>query len=652
MSEEDKSKPIETSSSSSISPRRTTLDEEEEIKIAKAVRFWKHPSLKDVPTEQKRLYLNEKGITDSQIHQAWDRILEEEETTSVGDVPLQTSTKAAVVDRETPRPSIIQTVGRPPLPTSTTHHPMYSETIPYPNTTNLNYPSSSAAAISPYQSQYSASYPPRYPDEDDSPGPFLRGMSLVAFGSLLGLTAAAAARWLNGGDFEMLPPPMFSTKEEGTPTQTQNDRSVHDDNHNLLEGDEDHGDSVDEEEGEEYVEDEKDDGQDAYGFQVPDRMLEQMESIADTMKAHVAIQEKILQKLLLPRNGSTITNQSMELLRTSTSEVTNSGNGHSGPLPIAKQPSPEALQLWAELLQIKGEIQQLQVSQKKENSNSQSDDDQAKSLDERITTTISKLDSCIESIGEIFTRPQVNGNSSNTTIKASTPLLPSSDEVSPTIRPNESVSSSSSAAVVTITQQQDSSTSRDQPLASDKQTLRESVLRMAQTADPTKLRLACQLMYLYLVNLTGAPTNPRYRKIFMGNENFKKVETVDGAKALLLAVGFEEQNNNGGGCLEWIPHTVSPSEDDLSVHKVHEVLQVLGILKTGPFSPELEAKVMAVLSPDADTIVPSIEVQLESLPTLEPEVQQQSCSPSSESCDETKTIEIGGSSAPNSSTES
>ena len=43
----------------------------------------------------------------------------------------------------------------------------------------------------------------RYYEEDE--GFMLQGVSLVALGGMVGLTAAAAARWLNGGDFQLLP---------------------------------------------------------------------------------------------------------------------------------------------------------------------------------------------------------------------------------------------------------------------------------------------------------------------------------------------------------------------------------------------------------------------------------------------------------------
>ena len=133
---------------------------------------------------------------------------------------------------------------------------------------------------------------------------------------------------------------------------------------------------------------------------------------------------------------------------------------------------------------------------------------------------------------------------------------------------------------------------------------------MAQTADPVKLRVACQLMYLYLVNLVGAPTNHRYRKIFTGNDNFKKVDAVDGAKSLLVAVGFGESP----GCLEWLGGSSSTTdEEEGALRTVQEVLQALSILKTGQPSPELEAKALAVLSMENnnDTVPSTLHVDEE-----------------------------------------
>ena len=64
-----------------------------------------------------------------------------------------------------------------------------------------------------------SSYPPPYPmhyTPDPEEG-FLspsKAAALVTIGGAFGLTAAAAVRWLNGGDFELFPPAAREAKEE------------------------------------------------------------------------------------------------------------------------------------------------------------------------------------------------------------------------------------------------------------------------------------------------------------------------------------------------------------------------------------------------------------------------------------------------------
>jgi hypothetical protein len=269
----------------------------------------------------------------------------------------------------------------------------------------------------------------------------------------------------------------------------------------------------------------------------------------------------------------------MEMLRAS-SEIANADIRQGS----SANPSPESLQLWAELLQIKGELRALQDAQRQI---SQSSSDQAQAfLDHKIGATILKLDSCIESIGGMFSKTPANGS-------ATTALVACSDDFS-TAPPKGSLQSVSTQLP-------------SEQACSGKLTVRQSIAKMAQATDPAKLRVACQLMYLYLINLSEGPNNPRYRKIFTGNDNFKKVEAVDGAKPLLMAVGFEESK----GCLEWLVDTSSPTVDALSLRRVQDALQALSILKSGNLSPELEAKALAVLTDDGDAPSSDLEKKLD-----------------------------------------
>ena len=139
-------------------------------------------------------------------------------------------------------------------------------------------------------------------------------------------------------------------------------------------------------------------------------------------------------------------------------------------------------------------------------------------------------------------------------------------------------------------------------------TLREAITILAEENEETALRVGCQLLYLYIINLLGKPENQRYRKIFTCNDSFQKVEVLKGAKHVLMAVGFVPMD---GGFLEWTPPPTTttsnnnnnndPEEEGLAMEKLREAASALGILKSGKKSKELTKKALAVLSSDPTT---------------------------------------------------
>jgi hypothetical protein len=134
-----------------------------------------------------------------------------------------------------------------------------------------------------------------------------------------GLTAAAAVRWLNGGDFQLLPSPtnQFLDEKQQTILRQQPEVSVedfeHDENENI----------------------EEDMDEDEMLPPLQEQLLEKIECMSDTFKSYVTVQEKILQKL--SRNAS-ITNSSMDLLRSSSSLRNDK-----------KEDNGELMNVWAQL---------------------------------------------------------------------------------------------------------------------------------------------------------------------------------------------------------------------------------------------------------------------------------------------------------------
>lgn len=557
----------------------TTADDdesssEEEAKIQKAIRFWKHPSMQTIPENQKRVYLYEKGVTDAQIHKAWERILDEKDDGS--------SSAAAEANRTT-----MTTANNPSPPTAAAPSrwpPSSPQPNPYPQPQqHANYSTSNPYTTTmiqqPYYSNPSSAYNNNnnnYPNnnygmEEDGPMSLAQGSSLVALGGILGLTAAAAARWLNGGTFEFLPPPSNPSYLVNNKRRMEEPKDGSDVDDQGEEEDEDYIIMDAEEEDEEYT--------DNSSAVVQEQMLQQIESLSETMKSHVGVQEKLLQKLSNNNNNSAITNSSMDLLRSSNS---------------VKKEHAELLKVWAALVEIKAEMSNLNhhaAARSKNNGGK-------KAWEEKLTSTSSHLESCMERVEEYL---DLSSSSSNGINPSTTkPVMPST-AITQGVTATASTATFPETATTTSTEQPLSKTSAEttapvpslEPIIT--YTLRQSIRKLAEENESAPLRVGAQLLYLYIVNLSGNPDNPRYRKIFTCNESFQKVEHLEGGKDLLVAVGFEEQAN----CLEWLPNG-STEQEILGTAKLKEAAAALSILKSGKKSNNLTESALKALSPDPD----------------------------------------------------
>jgi len=216
--------------------------------IEKAVKFWKHPSLTSVPAEEKIQYLHARGLSEEDIHQVWEKLVDEEDTSSI--VPPPQEQQQALQQQQRTLPH-------------TQHYPQHS----YPE------------QILPEESAM------------DIP-------ALLTLGGALGLTAAAALRWLNGGDFCLLPPPTRGGETlDSNAASTVQPRNVHEDN----------------EEQESFVQVEHNDD-DFIEQEEPQPQSEAMQEVLQLLETHSTQQERILQQL---SNFTTkqVTDKSMNLLR-------------------------------------------------------------------------------------------------------------------------------------------------------------------------------------------------------------------------------------------------------------------------------------------------------------------------------------------------
>jgi hypothetical protein len=147
--------------------------------IEKAIRFWRHPSMQNVPAEEKIQYLYSRGLNKEDIHQVWERLTED--------------TKDAAMSGSGGAPHLFNIRNEPPQQQNALVPPPQQHSVP--------------PQYYPQQQQQP------YPPENDTAGTYSDIPALLVVGGALGLTAAAALRWLNGGEFLLFPPP---TLGEGT----------------------------------------------------------------------------------------------------------------------------------------------------------------------------------------------------------------------------------------------------------------------------------------------------------------------------------------------------------------------------------------------------------------------------------------------------
>lgn len=210
--------------------------------IEQAIKFWHSPALAGVNPDDKLVYLKSKGLGEADIHQMWDQIMME--GPAIGSPSVQP--QHGLVPQQTQPLS-------PPNPYTYTHT---SSRLP--------------------QQQV---YPAQYPEERNSTvSPQIP--ALLTVGGFLGLAAAASVRWLNGGDFSLLPPP---TKGK--------DIIVEEQSHRMELQEEDH------------IDDDEDE----------DEVSEKLKDLSDLLKASFSKQESLLQRLV-GKSSKDLTDKSMALL--------------------------------------------------------------------------------------------------------------------------------------------------------------------------------------------------------------------------------------------------------------------------------------------------------------------------------------------------
>lgn len=511
-------------------------DEALEANIQKAIRFWNHPSLANISSEEKRGFLHAKGVTDAEIHKAWERIME-------NDAPTSVSTKNTVNATANSAASTIASQGAQNLST-----PQYNPNLNTPGQHANMYPQSTYAQPPYYNSQYNSQYPQLQEMEEEGPLTLMQGASLVTLGGFVGLTAAAAARWLNGGDFELFPGPRY-------PSSIAEQRSLF---LQRLEAEREGGEEEEDEDEDEEYEEEGGVDQEIVAALSQQKLIQQVESIAESVRANTAVQEKILKKLT--STGGSITDETMGFLRKSDSKIKDTKT---------EDEKSDVQLIWKELVHIQAELRSL--------NNAMNNSMKGKKSDKRLESTLTNLDNCIAAITKKILSP--SEDESNT--KPPSPTTPKIDDIKPALTtPTESPDAIEKAVEELKTKDETATTPNS---------IVDSIRALVEKNDATARQVGCQLLLLYVANLSGNPTNPRYRKIYTSNESFKKVDQLVGGKELLKALGFEEKGNN----LEWLPDG-TPEQESATIDLLKKASEALRILKSGDKADDVINSALAV----------------------------------------------------------
>lgn len=395
-----------------------------------------------------------------------------------------------------------------------------------------------------------------------------RAAALVSVGSVLGLTAVAAVRWLNGGDFELFPPPAREAKE-GTHRSFQAGQTLNQ-----------RQESKDYEGGERFHQ---------LGRERPvapntilspdakenDRLSEHVQTLVEALHSNTQQQEKILQKFSARSDNGSITNQSMNLLR-------------------PRDDCPEnSLAVFRKLAEVQAELSSLRrdvVGLRDATTGVDST-----KWEGRLSETMEDLRTCLDQL-----EPQKSSTEAAATRETKTNGTNKTVEVEEAT-PDESSHQHRSSTDLTAF---DSSTSES--------SLADAIRQLAGENDATTLREGTQLLYLYVVNLSNNPRAPRYRKIYTSNESFLKVDRLVGGRELLTAVGFVDQGN----CLEWLPSDSTSKEEnddeDMYMLLLKKAASVLSVLKSSPQEPGQDSEALALAALSA--LTPDRRIRAETPP--------------------------------------
>ncbi len=378
----------------------------------------------------------------------------------------------------------------------------------------------------------------------------------------MGVAVAAAVRWLNGGDFCLFPPPQLSSITATKTSVVLSDQPHIQNNHPQI-----HNSSADRfissEPTREAAAEEEDDNcfgvdfdQDVSPAQATNQhntscLTQQVQSLTETLEAHVRVQQRLLQKL-----ASETTDRSMNLLQ---------------PKGVEMKPTETLVMIiWSKLVEIRVELSSIQstLSLSATKTSGQVDtsnnDDGSDDVTLHLRRTLDQLESCIGELSSLTVTPVVQESTQSTVTS-----FPANGTIQMELSSNDDLK----AEQVNHHQGETNEISQLEHLPS----LKDVIRTLAEDNESTALRVGAQLLYLYVIHLLSNPHVPRYRKIFTANESFAKVQQLHGGVDLLRAVGFVERESYW----EWqSDHEDHVNYKDVLLERLRQAAASLSILKS------------------------------------------------------------------------
>jgi hypothetical protein len=398
-----------------------------------------------------------------------------------------------------------------------------------------------------------------------------------AVGTALGLTAAAAVRWINGEDFSWLPPP-----------PPDNDNALVEETNATFPSASLPSTTLN--------------AQDAAAYH-NNNTTETMTNILNAMTVQMQQQERILQTM----SSRAITDQSMNLLLQTKKNVSVSSSSSSGNSESSSNESSDdkdiagvntSSSFHEQLTALKDQVSKLRKELRSKGNNDSLAD--AMKWEIKLQTTVEQIDDCIMKWNQQQTGPNVVVAATESNADAFADRFNEVEAVSVefdnTVEPSTPPKASLIVSGYNINKHSADGSLTDSDRACCTDNLKTAIRRLATENEPSLLRVGAQLLYLYAKNLADHHRVPRYRKIFTCNESFQRVDSLAGGRDALLSVGFVEEGNT----LEWLPAnggSVCQETEGFFLKLLEDATAALAVLKStnNASSADLEIEAISAL---------------------------------------------------------